>query len=143
MSQKIPIGEVLSDTWADLSAAQKFVMVALIVMALGAIAMSWWNTFQTWGELRVFESQKIEAQREAKAALEVAAKIAREKVEAEKKIVQLEVKRDEKITEVEAARVRVIDDRLELNRVRRERRGDNPTPQQLCAELAELGYPCG
>ncbi len=139
---KIPIKTVLSDLWVDLSASQKFIGLvmgfAMVAIVFGSIV----DSYRSRQEIKVFENQAIEAKRDAQAALESAAKIAKEKVEQEKRLAETEAKRDGKVREVEAAAIAAVNDRLELERVRRERRGDNPSPEQLCAELAALGYPC-
>ncbi len=128
--------------WEQLASRQKIYIAAAAILLVAFIAYGLVDRFRLYSEVRQYEREAVIAKAEASTALEAAAKIAREKVEQEKKLAEIEVKRDGKITEVEAAKVRVIDDRLELNRAVRERRTDNPTPQQLCTELAALGIPC-
>lgn len=139
---KVPIGEVLSDLWADLSGAQKFVTVALVALIAIALIGSWVNTFQTWSEIRVYEKAAIEAQRDKAAALERAAKIASDIKIREEALKKVEEKRDVKKTEVKNAADVVSRDRAEYDRAVRERRADVPSTDQLCRELAALGYAC-
>jgi hypothetical protein len=139
---KVSIGEVLSDLWADLSGAQKFVLVALVALIAIALIGSWVNTFQTWSEIRVYEKAAIEAQRDKAAALEHAAKIASDIKIREEALAKVEEKRNEKELEVKRGAVVVGRDRAEYERAVRERRQDVPSTKQLCDELAALGYPC-
>lgn len=132
------IGETIRGlTLLQKTAVFGFVLV-LTVVGIGSV----FESVNTRLELRQAERAKIAAERDVKAALEIAAKAAKEKVEAEKRLAELEVKRDGKVTEVEAARVDALAERTELNRIKRESRGDNPSPEQLCDELAALGYTC-
>ena len=128
--------------WEQLARRQKIYIFAAVVLFTVLIGYGLVDRYRLHSEVRQFERDAKIAKAEAVVALEAAAKIAKEKVEHEKKLAEVEAKRDGKVTEVEAAKVAVANDRLELNRVRRERRGDNPSPEQLCDELAALGYPC-
>lgn len=128
--------------WEQLARRQKLYIGAAVVLLAAVFAYGVYDRFRLWSEIRVYERERIEAGRQAQEALLTAEKIAREKVEVEKQLAEKESKRDGKVTEVEAARVKVLDDRLELNRAVRERRTDNPSAEQLCAELKSLGYPC-
>lgn len=128
--------------WEQLANRQKIYIAAVILLLVGFAVFALMDRYRLNQEVKIFEQQAVTAKREAVTALENAAKIAKEKVEQEKKLAEIEVKRDGKNNEVAASRVRVADERLELNRVRRERRGDNPSPDQLCAELDALGYSC-
>lgn len=128
--------------WEQLARRQKIYIAAVVILLIAFIGYGLVDRFRLNSEIKVFEKERIEAGRQAQAALAQAEKIAREKTEVEKKLAEKESERDGKVTEVEAAKVQVINDRLELNRAQRERRGDNPSPEQLCSELAALGYPC-
>jgi hypothetical protein len=139
---KVPIKTVLSDLWADLSASQKFIAIALVVLMIGALAASWLNTFQTWNTVRQYENQAIKADREKVEALEKVAKIAGELKKREEDVAKDEAKRDEQKVEVKKGAVVIDRDRAEYERAVRERRTDSPSTDQLCRELAALGYPC-
>lgn len=128
--------------WEQLARRQKIYIGCAAVLLVVITGYAIVERARMSAEVKKFERDAIIAKGEAQAALESAAKIAREKVEQEKQLAEVEAKRDGKINEVEAAKVRNASDRLELNRARRERRGDNPSPEQLCGELAALGYPC-
>lgn len=139
---KVPINEIVSDLWADLSASQKFVSLALVALIVVAIAGSWWNTFQTWSEVRVHEREAAKARQERDVALEKAAKIANVIKIREEELAKVEVKRDAKSEEVKRAAEDVKRDRAEYERSVRERRPDAPSTDELCRELGALGYPC-
>lgn len=128
--------------WEQLANRQKIYIVAVVVLLIGFAVFALVDRYRLNSEVKTFEREAVIAKAAAQTALENAAKIAKEKVEQEKKLAEIEVKRDGKNNEVAASRVRVANDRLELNRVRREKRGDNPSPDQLCAELDALGYSC-
>ncbi|MEQ1643755.1 MAG: hypothetical protein ABL959_09955 [Pyrinomonadaceae bacterium] len=128
--------------WEQLARRQKIYIVAAVVLLTGLIVYGLVDRYRLHSEVRQFERDAKIAKGEAVVALEAAEKLARKVVEQEKQLAEKEAKRDGKVNEVEAAKVKVASDRLELNRVRRERRGDNPSPEQLCTELDALGYPC-
>lgn len=142
MSETIPIRVVLSDLWSDLSSAQKFVAVALAVMIVGSLVGSWWNTFSTWSEIRVYRAEANAAIKERNEALAEAAKIATQIRIREEELEKIEVKRDAKIEDVKAAGDVVARDRAEYDRAVRERVPDIPSTEQLCNSLKSLGYPC-
>lgn len=129
--------------WEQRAKRQKIYMAAAFVVLLAVIGYGLIDRYRLNAEIAVVEGQKIAAERGAQAALQTAEKVAREKVEVEKQLAEKESKRDGKVTEVEAAKVKVLDDRLELNRALRSKRGDNPSAGQVCAELDALGIPCG
>lgn len=142
MSETIPIKFVLSDLWADLSGAQKFIAIALVLLIIGSLAGSWWNTFSTWSEIRVYRAEANAAIKERNAALAEAAKIATQIRVREEELEKIEVKRDAKIEDVKAAGDVVARDRAEYDRAVRERVPDIPSTEQLCDSLKSLGYPC-
>jgi hypothetical protein len=128
--------------WEQLASRQKIYIAAAAVLIIGIAIWAGVDKYQSWQSVRQYEQAATTAKREAADALLNAEKIAREKVEVEKKLAETEGKRDVKRKEEFEAKARSADARLEYNRALRERRGDNPTVAQLCAELAALGHPC-
>lgn len=129
--------------WDQLTGGQKAVIVGVILIAVAAFIYSTASSISTSVEIRKYEREANTAKRDAEDALKIAKKIATEKLEIEKKLAELEAKRDGKQTELEKAKIETLDARADYERALRERRGDNPSSEQLCAELAALGYPCG
>lgn len=138
----VPIRVVLSDLWADLSASQKFIGVALVLLMIGTVVASWVNTFQSWSEVGVYENQAAEAEKEKEAALELASEVAATIVVREEELAKVEVKRNEKKGEVKRDVDAVARDRAEYDRAVRERLPNVPSSGELCRRLAALGHPC-
>lgn len=138
----VPIKVVLSDLWADLSGAQKFVAVALGLVIVFAVAGSWLNTFRTWDQIRGLENAAIEAKREKDDALEQAAKVASTIKIREEELAKVEVKRDAKKQEIDKARSDVARDRAEYDAAVKYRRQDIPSTDELCRQLAAVNHPC-
>lgn len=138
----VTIREALGDLWADMSGAQKWVLIALVLGCVAAIIGSWANTFQAWQEIRVYERQAVKAEQEKNEALEKAAKIASSIRVKEEELFKVEVKRDEKVAEVKRAGDIVARDRADYDRAVRERVPSVPSSDELCASLKSLGYPC-
>jgi hypothetical protein len=134
--------EALKDFWTQLGGFQKLVVVFItvfLVVLLGWLAI---QNAAAWNETRKLEREAKIAKDEAKKHLEIAAKIAREKVELEKKLSELEATIDVKNKEAHQATANTADARLEYERTLRERRTDDPGADELCLELAALGYAC-
>lgn len=136
------IREVTKESWYTLTVKQRVVTTLIVGLLLFVAFSGWFDSCSTNRQLRKLEREKTAAKRDAGDALKKAADIATEKLKVDKQLVEVEVKRDEKVTEVEKRRVDDAANTVELNRAVRERRTDNPSPEQLCAELAAAGYPC-
>lgn len=136
------IGENIGSFWDELSGWQKAGVSAVGFLIVFVIVGISWDAVSTRLEVRQYEQQAAKAKAQANIALATAAKIAREKVELERTIAELEAKRDGKVEEYEKAKIDSSNARAEYLRSVREPRGDNPSAEQLCAELAAAGYPC-
>lgn len=136
------IRDVIRESWFTLTFKQRVISTVITLGLIVLVATSFYGWFGSWNAIRKLEREKTAANRDAEDALKKAADIARQKIEVDKQLAEVEVKRDEKITEIEKKRVEDAANTVELNRVVRERRTDNPSPEQLCAELAAAGYPC-
>lgn len=135
MNVKTSISEVVGNAWYDLSVAQR-VVVTVLVLALGGVMLSGWiSSVSSYIEVR-------RAEKKADAALKKAADIAGAVLKKEKELAKTEEKIYEKQKELDAAATHTARARAEYDRVRVSPRTDEPSPEQLCAELAELGYPC-
>jgi hypothetical protein len=136
------IGENIGEFWTDLSGMQKFGIAAVGVilgLMLGyGIITSIWSGF----EIRQLEREVNNAKLEAAEALAQTVEIAKEKKLVELKLVEVEAKRNAKQPELDKAVREASDARAEYERAVREPRRDNPSTDQLCAELADLGISC-
>lgn len=142
MKEKVSTGEAVLELWSDLSGAQKFVTIALAVLAVVLVVGSWINTFQAWSEIRVYENDAIKARQEKDEALEAARKIASNIKVREEALGKVEVKQNETKDEIKRGESDIARGRAEYERAVRERRPDVPSTDELCAELKQLGYPC-
>ena len=136
------IGENIGQFWTDLSLGHKLLVILTGLLIAAAIVVAGYGWVQAKLEVRKFEKEAAAAKQDAVVALEAAKKIAQEKLEVERKLAETEAKRDAKVTQLEQARIDTLDARRDYERDLREQRGDNPSPEQLCLELAALGYPC-
>lgn len=134
--------DIATYSWEGMLLKQKLVLGGIGVLLLLIAFTGWVDSCSTSREVRRLEREANAAKRDAEKHLATAAKIAREKLEMERKLTEIEAKRDAKITEAEAAQIETLDARSEYLRALRERRGDDPSTEQLCAELRALGYPC-
>lgn len=132
----------LIQIWNSLTLTKRLAIIGLFVAVILIAAGGWLDSLRSYNRVRQLEREAARAEREAKAALEQAAKIAREKIEVEKKLTELEVKRDAKSREAAEAHKQTLDARLDYERALRNSRGDSPSTDELCRELAALGYPC-
>jgi hypothetical protein len=136
------VSEEIKIFWNQLTGMQQVKLVAPVVIILGLLVCASLSSLSAWAEVRRYEREAARAKQEAKEHLDRAAKIALEKLEVEKTLAELEAKRDGKQTEAERVHIEVINARAEYVRAVRERRGDDPSSEQLCTELRALGYPC-
>lgn len=127
--------EVITEAWYDLTAGQRVVAVVLAGVLGMVIASGWLSSATAWIETR-------RAERKADEALKKAAQVAAAVIKKEKEIAEVEKKRDEKQKDAEAAAANTDRDRAEHDRAVSEPRTDNPSAEQLCRELADLGYAC-
>ena len=132
------------ETFQLTQAAKRYkIWIAAAGLLIAVMAIGWgFDKYQSRQSIKVYEKARIDAERDAQAALTVAADVAAENVKVKKQLAEKEIERGGKAAEVKNAEIKVYNDRLELNRARRERRGDNPSPAQLCAELDALGISC-
>jgi S-adenosylhomocysteine hydrolase len=136
-------GEVIRDGWYDLTTGRRLILIAAGAVIAIVLAAGWISEIATSIELRKYERQAAAAKRESEDALKKAAAIAREKLTIEKRVAELEVQIDGRTKEANDARIKTLDARADYDRTLREQRGDNPGTDELCRELAALGYPCG
>ena len=129
-------------SWEGMTPLQKAAVAGIPLVLALILAAGWIRSASLYFEVRRYEREANAAKRDAKKYLEQAAAIGREKLEAERRLAELEAKRDAKITEAEAANLKTLDARAEHERAVRERRTDDPSTEQLCNELAALGYHC-
>lgn len=129
------IREVIKEAWFDLTGGQR-VVVTVITLVLAIVMLSGWIS-SLRAEYRVRQAEST-----ANRALKKAADIAAEILKREKALAKIEEKRDEKQKELDAVAANTNSDRAEYDRAVREPRTDNVSAEQLCAELADLGYPC-
>ncbi|MGE0367203.1 MAG: hypothetical protein AB7Q00_15865 [Phycisphaerales bacterium] len=134
--------ENLRNFWFGLTLSSRVLIAAsLMAFSVGLVAAVYKAVTVSF-EVRKYEREANNAKRDAEAAVAAAVKIAEEKKKLEIKISALEERRNEKQLKVDQA-MRDADDAVaDWERTRRLERTDDPGTDQLCTELAELGYPC-
>lgn len=128
--------------WRELTGGQKLLLILAGLLIAITLASGWIGWVRTSFEVRRHERDATVAKREAEDALKLAAKIAKDKLELERTLTQIEAKRDEKNKQLNQAHLETLDARSDYERALREQRGDDPSTDELCAELAALGYAC-
>lgn len=136
------ISEELSIFWGELRLGQKAVLVFAGLLIASVLISGWISSVQSWSEIRRLENEAAEAKAEADAAVKAAIAIGEEKKKLEVKISSLEEQRNAKQPALDNAMRDADAAAADWERARREQRKDNPSTDELCAELAELGYPC-
>lgn len=134
--------ESLKIFWSAMTTNQKRAIAGISILIIVAISIGWINSFRAWNEIRIEKGLRKQAQKDADQALKNAAKIASELKKEREELNALEEKKQVKKDEVEQSKTETEDARDDYDRAVRESRTDNPGPDELCAELAELGYPC-
>lgn len=129
------IREVIKEAWFDLTNGQRICVMVVSLVLIIVLLSGWISSIKS--EIAVRRAEAT-----ANRALKKAADIAAEILKREKELAKTEAKRDEKQKELDAAAGNVDRDRAEYDRAVNEPRTDNPSAEQLCRELAELGYPC-
>lgn len=132
----------LKMNWILLDGKQKLIVGVVLGLILIFAVSGWVGSVKTYFEVRALEKQVKQSKAEADAALKRAAEIAGEIKKREAEIKVLEEKRDVKKTELGQAEKQSSDSLDAVDRARREPRADDVSAEQLCTELAELGYPC-
>lgn len=136
------IRDITGYAWYGMTPRQKAAIIGAVLITAAAFIFVTVKWVGTTIEVRRLERDANHAKQEAKEHLEQAAKIAREKLELERKLAEIEAKRDAKVTESEQAHINTLDALADYDRALRNGRSDNPSTEQLCGELAALGYPC-
>lgn len=128
--------------WAQFSLKQKLTILLLSLVLMISILAGGINSFTAWREDRQAAAEAAKAKKDADDAMKKAAQVAAQILEREAELQKQEEKRDEKQTEVDEAKTETRDALNDVNRARVQPRADKPSASKLCAELAELGYPC-
>jgi HAMP domain-containing protein len=129
--------------WVELTGTQKLIAAGLaLVLAFAAIS-GWVDSAWSYAKVRKLENQAEKDKRDAAEKLAAAAKIAADIKVRELALEKIEAKRNEKQTEVGRAAENTNSDRGAYERAVRDARPDTPSADELCRELAGLGYPCG
>lgn len=128
--------------WKQLAGRQKALLIGVAAVIALLLFGSLGTAISTWYETRRLEREITIAKASAAEHLKKAADLALKAKEQELKIAELEKTRDAKEKEANEATKTTLNAQLDYNRALREQRGDNPSTDQLCAELAALGYAC-
>jgi Flp pilus assembly protein TadB len=133
-----------SAIWARyLSTGQRRIVAGLALFMLAIAITGWIDAFRARQSANQYLREADQARREAKTALKAAAEIATKIKAAEKQLVELEEKRNEEFQKYDRGAGNVRDLRDRYDAARRERVGpDAANADELCGELAGLGYPC-
>jgi hypothetical protein len=134
--------ETIQLDWKQFSGKQKITIAAVSLVLMISLFFAAINSFRAWSEYSALEADAKKSKKEADEALLKAAQIAQMILEREIELQKTEEKRDEKQLEVNAANEETLNALDNVNRARSQPRTDKPSARKLCAELAELGYPC-
>lgn len=128
--------------WDELPLPHKLALAAVVLLIAAAAVSGWVSSLSAWAEVRRYERQAAHQKAAADEALKRAAVVANEIRRKEVDLKKLENEADEKMHDLRNARRDSDDARAEYDRIRRERRETVPSTDELCRELAELGYAC-
>lgn len=128
--------------WSQFSLKRKLIISTFSIVLTVLVFVGGINSFSAWSEYRQVEADARKAKKDAEAAMVKASQIANLILEREAELQKVEEKRDEKQIEVGAADKETRDALDDVGRARVQPRTDKPSASKLCAELAELGYPC-
>lgn len=128
--------------WSQFSLKRKLIISTFSIVLTVLVFVGGINSFSAWSEYRQVEADARKAKKDAEAAMVKASQIANLILEREAELQKVEEKRDEKQIEVDAADKETRDALDDVGRARVQPRTDKPSASKLCAELAELGYPC-
>jgi septal ring factor EnvC (AmiA/AmiB activator) len=137
------IREEFTIAWNELTGGQKAIVLAVVIVIAGLTVSGWIDSAWSFARVQRYKTQAENARRDADDALQRAAKIASDIKVREDELNKVEAKRDEKQNEVDKADQGVRDARSDYERAVRDARPDTPGTDELCAELKQLGYPCG
>lgn len=128
--------------WEQQSRKQKWLLGIIGTVILFLMVIGWIDSAYSNYQVRKAEREATKAKFEANEALLKAAKIATEIAKKEFELNELEKKRNEKRTELEKAKRETADAAADYDRAVREPLSETPSADELCADLAKLGYPC-
>lgn len=141
MAQTQRITHGIQELWDRLSNNQRRVMIAAAFAVLVIMISGWLSSMAVTRELKQAERDAKVAAAEKQDAIDAAAAIAKKVEAAETEIKRLEEQRNEATERLEAAGRDADAARAGYDDAIRSVRG-TITREQLCAELAELGYAC-
>ncbi|MBK8810695.1 MAG: hypothetical protein IPN69_08180 [Acidobacteria bacterium] len=134
--------EVLTDFWYAMTGPQRRVTVGVLLLISACFIGGWYNAFAGWRANRALENEAKTARRDADAALKRAATIAAAIREQEEELRELEAKRNVEQKQLEKSAARTGDAQRDYDRTLTEPVTGTPSADELCADLAKLGYPC-
>lgn len=134
--------ETIQLAWKQFSGRQKLKIGAISLLLMSLIFVGGINYFSAWREFRALEAGAAKDKKDAENAMKRAAEIAQIILERENELIKIEERRNEKELELEKSAAETDAALDNVNRARVQPRTDTPSAKQLCAELAELGYPC-
>lgn len=128
--------------WEQQSAKQKWLIGVVCSAVLLLMVSGWADSAYSNFKVRRAERAAEKAKWEANGAIEKASKIASEIREREVEVRELEAKRDVKKTELDKSKQATNNAQSDYDRAVREPISETPSTDELCSELAKLGYPC-
>lgn len=128
--------------WEQQTGKQKLVVIGIGTIILALIFSGWIDSAYSLYQVRKAERAADNARFESNQALEKASKIAAEIRQKEFELKELEKKRDVEKSKLDKVHRETADARDDYDRAVREPIGTTPSTDELCADLAKLGYPC-
>lgn len=136
------IREALREAWSTLSLGKRAWLAAVVTCVFAMCVVSAIGNLRAWGQIRALEKDAKLNKQIAKTALDRASQLELEKIQVQKQFAEMEAKTNAKSKEAADAELKTLNARDEYYRTLRESRTDDPSTEQLCSELAALGYPC-
>lgn len=136
------IREMLKLGWEQTTTKQKWIVGGIATLILLLMFSGWIDSAVSFYRVRKAERAAEKARFESKQALEKASKIAAEIRQKEFELKELEKKRDVEKKKLDTAKRETADARADYDRAVREPVATTPSADELCADLAKLGYPC-
>ena len=136
------IQDILTLAWEQMTSKQQWLIRALAIIVIVALLMFGFDSCYSNFKVGVAEREQGKFQREAQESLENANKLAKLLKQATDKLKILEEKQNETNTELGKRHQQTVDAQRDYDRVVRQPISKTPSTDELCRQLADLGYPC-
>jgi flagellar biosynthesis/type III secretory pathway M-ring protein FliF/YscJ len=134
--------ETAKIVWSASTTKERYAIVAGIALVVVLIVSGWVDSIISNYKVRKAESAAAVAKVQASESLRKASVIAENLAKKESELKDLEAKINVRKKELDNAHQQTSDAQRDYDRAVREPVGNAPSSEQLCAELAAIGYPC-